>query len=669
MKTNNIFRMLLVAAALLLGANNVKAVVAGQIWPDDGDSNSNNDIEISNNKFTNRLTNTSIIRVYCTDVSIYSWQITFSSGDQTPDFYDWNGGTDWGATWYYTKNNHSSYLISDNGKLYFDLKCDNNTVTRLTSTGLKITFQNLIVSNVAIIEADSRTPVTLSFSNTWKDITVGDNGVDGLELITNPSGLSVTYGSSDDNFATVGTDGKVTGVAPGIATITATFEGNTTYKPNSKSYYLVVKHAFSGTAEGDQLWSGSVYFGDWQTTYGSQATIDNTIASSIQQGDKLRFYGAVETLPNRFDASWQLQLYNNLYNDNNAIALKESYNSADDTSLRENGYVEIEVTQDIYNKIQGGFNIQGYNLTLFRVTRVEVVTKDDVTLSFGETIAAATVGTNFTKTATATSNGENVTVAISYSSSNQTVATVNSSTGEVTPLTEGTTTITASFGGDNNYNPASSVSYTLTVNAAPQTPQYITVNMGSYECRTYVTTTNIDFSQSVGIKGYYASGLNSEGTAVQFTRVTGVVPASVPLLLQKISGAFEYKLRITDTAGTRPDPNYLVAGKGSASSLGNWVSGYNNYVLTVHDGQLVFAETSNNSAQVTGEHAYLHISPSNANARGHLIMSFDDSEEGTTGIDAIETNEQEVIYDLRGQRVQNLKKGVYIVNGKKMIIK
>ena len=32
MKTKNIFRMLLVAAALLMGANNVKADVDGQIW-------------------------------------------------------------------------------------------------------------------------------------------------------------------------------------------------------------------------------------------------------------------------------------------------------------------------------------------------------------------------------------------------------------------------------------------------------------------------------------------------------------------------------------------------------------------------------------------------------------------------------------------------------------
>lgn len=664
MKTNNIFRMLLVAAVLLLGANIVKADVTGQIWPEKGGNGNSASISIGNQIFIDRnISENDVIRVYCGEITGGggSFNIRFWANSSNPEFSE-----GFEALWETQVVTNNQGLINNS---YINLKCSSNTAAKLKAGGFSAVCSGITITNIAILVADSRTPVTLNFSNTWKDITVGDNGVDGLELTTEPSGLNISYESNNERIATVGTDGKVTGVAPGIATITATFEGNTTYKPDSKSYYLIVKHAFSGTAEGTQLWSGAVYFGDWQTTYGSQATINNTIASSIQQGDKLRFYGAVETLPNRYDASWQLQLYNNLYNGNDAIALKESYNPADDISIRENGYVEIEVTQDIYNKIQGGFNIQGYNLTLFRVTCIEVVTKADVTLSFGETTAAATVGTSYTKIATATSNGQNVTVAINYSSSNQSVATVNSSTGEVTPLTEGTTTITASFGGDNNYNAASSVSYTLTVNAAPQTPEYIIVNMGSYECRTYVTTTNIDFSQSVGIKGYYATGLTSDGTAVQFTRVTGVVPASVPLLLQKISGAFEYKLRMTDVQGTEPSPNKLVAGTGSASSSGNRISGSGKYVLTVHNGQLVFAETSNQSAQVTGEHAYLDISTSNA--RGHLIMSFDDNDEGVTGINAIESGREnsEVIYDLRGQRVQNLKKGIYIVNGKKMVIK
>ncbi len=90
------------------------------------------------------------------------------------------------------------------------------------------------------------------------------------------------------------------------------------------------------------------------------------------------------------------------------------------------------------------------------------VTKQDVTMAFSPTSATATVGEDFTEpTLTTTPSGLTVT----YSSSNTDVATVNSSTGEVTLVAAGTTTITASFAGNASYNEGSA-SYTLTVSAA-----------------------------------------------------------------------------------------------------------------------------------------------------------------------------------------------------------
>lgn len=56
-------------------------------------------------------------------------------------------------------------------------------------------------------------------------------------------------------------------------------------------------------------------------------------------------------------------------------------------------------------------------------------------------------------------------VSVGYSSSNTEVATVNATTGEVTLVGAGTTTITASFAGNSDYN-AKSASYTLNVGAA-----------------------------------------------------------------------------------------------------------------------------------------------------------------------------------------------------------
>ena len=80
-------------------------------------------------------------------------------------------------------------------------------------------------------------------------------------------------------------------------------------------------------------------------------------------------------------------------------------------------------------------------------------------MSFSLTSVAATLGESFTApTLSMSPSGLTVT----YSSSNTNVATVNASTGAVTLKAVGTTTITASFAGNDEYY-ANSVSYTLFV--------------------------------------------------------------------------------------------------------------------------------------------------------------------------------------------------------------
>ena len=97
---------------------------------------------------------------------------------------------------------------------------------------------------------------------------------------------------------------------------------------------------------------------------------------------------------------------------------------------------------------------------------VEPVYKQEVTMSFSPATATATLGVDFTEP-TLTTDPAGLTV--TYSSSDTGVATVNASTGEVTLIAAGTTTITATFAGNDTYN-SGSASYTLTVSAA-STPE------------------------------------------------------------------------------------------------------------------------------------------------------------------------------------------------------
>ena len=96
-------------------------------------------------------------------------------------------------------------------------------------------------------------------------------------------------------------------------------------------------------------------------------------------------------------------------------------------------------------------------------------------MNFSASSLTITVGESYTlPTLSTTPSG----LPVTYSSSDETVATVDATTGAVTPLHSGTTTITASFAGNADYR-AHSVSYTLTVEAKSLNLSLCGVSMNS----------------------------------------------------------------------------------------------------------------------------------------------------------------------------------------------
>ena len=87
----------------------------------------------------------------------------------------------------------------------------------------------------------------LSFPEEECEITLGDSFT-GLTLTTVPTGLDITWSSSNEAVATVDETGKVTAIAPGTTTITAVFSGNDSYSKATASYVLKVN---SGVDNGD----------------------------------------------------------------------------------------------------------------------------------------------------------------------------------------------------------------------------------------------------------------------------------------------------------------------------------------------------------------------------------------------------------------------------------
>ena len=83
-----------------------------------------------------------------------------------------------------------------------------------------------------------------------------------------------------------------------------------------------------------------------------------------------------------------------------------------------------------------------------------------------------------------------------------------------------------------------------------------------------------------------------------------------------------------------------------------------------------FYKVKNNVTNILGNKAFLVLTSTEAQAKS-FVLEFEDG--GTTGIETIENSKNStddgVYYDLQGRRVENPTRGIYIVNGKKVVIK
>ena len=107
--------------------------------------------------------------------------------------------------------------------------------------------------------------------------------------------------------------------------------------------------------------------------------------------------------------------------------------------------------------------------------------------------------------------------------------------------------------------------------------------------------------------------------------------------------------------------NIFVRGTGVAVESG---SGPYNYVLGKHSGVVGFYKAG--GVSVATNKAYIQTSI----AAARLDLSFDDGE--ITGISELKMEKDATnagVYDLQGRKVANPTKGLYIVNGKKIVVK
>ena len=238
---------------------------------------------------------------------------------------------------------------------------------------------------------------------------IGDEAF--TNTLTNPNNLTVSYSSTNTSVATVSaSNGAVTIVGEGTATIVASSDATETHKAGFAHYDLTVSKQSAGLA--------------YATTEVQKYVDDDSFTNELTNTHTLSVSYA---------------------SDNTSVATVNASTGA--VTIVGPGVAVISASyagSDAYNKDE-----VSYTLT---------VIKHDAELSYGTAVVEKYVDAdNFTNELT---NEHGLT--ISYKSSKTDVATVNASTGEVDVLAVGETTITAT-GAENDVYYGGSTSYTLTV--------------------------------------------------------------------------------------------------------------------------------------------------------------------------------------------------------------
>ena len=199
------------------------------------------------------------------------------------------------------------------------------------------------------------------------------------------------------------------------------------------------------------------------------------------------------------------------------------------------------------------------------------------------------------------------------------------------------------------------------------------VSVGSAGLATYTSDMSLDYSTvSASIIPYKAT---VEGSTVTLTKAT-VVPAGEGVLLRSVSGEAVNDIAVpvaTYSAWTAAANAFVGTIKDITV---NQVSGTNtNFVLSKEDNVVGFfkakAEGDGGTAVGAGK-AYLPVPTANLSEARRMTMVFDDETTGISDATRLMNNEEIIngeIYDLQGRKVTNPTKGLYIVNGIKVIIK
>ena len=198
-------------------------------------------------------------------------------------------------------------------------------------------------------------------------------------------------------------------------------------------------------------------------------------------------------------------------------------------------------------------------------------------------------------------------------------------------------------------------------------PADVTITINQYGSATYCSPFALDFSNIEGIKAYSAIGFNSSTQVVTLARIM-TTPAEAGIFVKGEPG--EYVVPVIGECNEHT--LNLLVGTLEQTVVNSIDGAMSNYKFTIIEGDEapMFYPFEDNTTFSAGK-AYLQIPTAwlPATAQKSVSIRFDEGE--TTDIDEVkgESGEVKTVYDLQGRVVENPTSGIYIIDGKKVLVK
>ena len=197
-------------------------------------------------------------------------------------------------------------------------------------------------------------------------------------------------------------------------------------------------------------------------------------------------------------------------------------------------------------------------------------------------------------------------------------------------------------------------------------PINTTVGFGTLYSPVALKGEDTYYAQDQRLEFYY--GVKEENVGgndkLRLTKLTGDIPAENGFIVRYKGGVNETTgcvyMKIADSAPALPGRNELT---GTLETVAKPTTGT---VYTLQNLNNTLGLYKYTGATVKGGKAYYLLVDDEAASMGFVF----DFEGQTTGVESIEVNaDNQVIYDLSGRRVAKAGKGLYIINGKKVLVK